>query len=129
MTPNTNPAKRLLFISLGLLVSVIPVSVAILSYFPVWIAREDASVLSGFSLILIALAMVPFYKQVGRFLKSPSAPLMWFLIFISFFLLSRIAREMTVISFVGFVTNLLGSVFFRIARKYGAKEGEHEGRT
>jgi hypothetical protein len=54
---------------------------------------------------------------------------MWFLIFISFFLLSRIAREMTVISFVGFVTNLLGSVFFRIARKYGAKEGEHEGRT
>jgi hypothetical protein len=43
-------------------------------------------------------------------------------------MLSKIADEMTVISFVGFTTNLIGMLFFKIARKYG-KEEKDERRT
>lgn len=116
MKLNNTPAKRLLWNALGLFCSVIPVAVSIFSYFPIWVAREDASVLSGLSLMLIAMALVPFFRYVRAALASASAPLMWFIIFAVFLLLSKIADEMTVIAFVGFVSNLLGAVFFRIAR-------------
>ncbi|MBQ7343246.1 MAG: hypothetical protein IJW53_00610 [Clostridia bacterium] len=128
MLSRNNPAKRLLFNSLGLAISVIPVVVATLSYFPLWLAREDASALSGICVLLIGAALVPMYKYLGRMLRSPSAPLMWFAVFIVFLLLSKIANEMTVISFVGFTTNLIGSIFFKLAEGYG-REDEREGRT
>ncbi len=128
MLSRNNPAKRLLFSSLGLAISIIPVVVATLSYFPLWLAREDASALSGICVLLIGAALVPMYKYLGRMLRSPSAPLMWFSVFVVFLLLSKIANEMTVISFVGFTTNLIGSVFFKLAERYGREDGR-EGRT
>lgn len=118
MPKEVNPTKRLLFNALGLIVSVIPVTAAIISYFPVWARRGDASILSGMSLILVAIAMLPLYKHVRESLRSPSAPMMWFFSFLVFLLLSRIADEMTVISFVGFVTNVIGSLCFKRAKKY-----------
>ena len=114
--------RRLLFYTLGFGISVIPVSVTIFSYFPIWIAREDASVLSGFSLLLLCAALVPLYKHLRNALRSPSAPLMWFILFATFFILARIADEMTVISFVGFTTNFVGSLLFKIAKKYGEEK-------
>jgi nicotinamide riboside transporter PnuC len=42
--------------------------------------------------------------------------MMWFIIFITFMLLSRIADEVTVISFIGFVGNLIGAACFKLAR-------------
>lgn len=118
MVTKANPTKRLFFNALGLAVSIIPVTAAILSYFPVWARRGDSSILSGISLVLVAIALVPLYKHVRAALRSPSAPLMWFFSFLLFLLLSRIADEMTVISFVGFVTNVLGSLCFKRARMY-----------
>ena len=128
MQVEINPTKRLLFNALGIMISVIPVTVSIFSYFPLWIARKDASVLSGISLLLICLAIVPLFKYLKQFLHSPSAPIMWFISFIILLMLSKIGDEMTVISFIGFTTNLIGMLFFKIARKYG-KEEEDEGRT
>ena len=123
-----NPARRLLFNALGIGISVIPASVAIFSYFPMWIERDDASILSGFTLLLFAAALIPLYKHLRDILRSPSAPVMWFIFFVLFFILGRIADEMTVISFVGFVTNLIGSIFFKIAKRYGMEAG-NEGRA
>ena len=117
MQVEINPTKRLLFNALGIMVSVIPVTVSIFSYFPLWIARKDASVLSGISLLLICLAIVPLFKYLKQFLHSPSAPIMWFISFIIFLMLSKIADEMTVISFVGFVSNLLGAYCFKFAKR------------
>ena len=128
MQVEINPTKRLLFNALGIMISVIPVTVSIFSYFPLWIARKDARVLSGISLLLICLAIVPLFKYLKQFLHSPSTPIMWFISFIIFLMLSKIADEMTVISFIGFTTNLIGMLFFKIARKY-SKEEEDEGRT
>jgi hypothetical protein len=122
MDTRINPTKQLLFNALGLFFSVIPVGVAIFSYFPLWIRREDASILSGISLLLLAAAIVPCYRYVKSALRSASAPMMWFLFFMIFLLLSKIADEITVISFVGFISNLIGSVFFKLGRK-GIDEG------
>lgn len=116
MIANNTPEKRLVFNSLGIIFSVIPVSVSIFSYFPLWVGREDASILSGISLILMLAALVPCFRYIKTAISSASAPVMWFVIFITFFLLSKIADEITVIAFVGFLGNLIGAVFFRLAR-------------
>lgn len=117
MIAKNNPTRQLIFNALGLFFSVIPVAVSIFSYFPIWVAREDASVLSGLSLLLIIAAAIPCYKYVKEALRTASVPFMWFAVFIIFMLLSKIAHEITVISFVGFVGNVIGAVFFKIARR------------
>ncbi len=114
--------KRAVFNLIGLVISVVPVAVCILLYFPVWRERGIVATLSGFTLLLLALASVPLWKVIKRALRSPSAPLMWFTVFIVFLALSSIAEEMTVVAFVGFVSNLIGAVFFRAAR---GKTNEH----
>ena len=121
MPAQNHPARCLLFNALGLAICIIPVAVSVFSYFPLWIAREDASILSGVALLLLCVAFVPLVKYLGQLLKSASAPLMWFIIFAVFFLLSKIAHEVTVISFVGFVSNLAGSVLFKLAKRYKPK--------
>ena len=122
MTRKNNLSKIILIKSIALISCVVPVLIAILSYFPIWADKGEACVLSGFALCLIMLSMIPFYKHIGDLLKSPSAYVIWLFLFIIFFLLSRIADEMTVISFVGFVSNLIGAMLFKLAAKIKGKE-------
>ncbi len=107
--------KRTVLNLVGIAVSTLPVAVCILLYFPIWRERGIAAMLSGFTLLLLALAAVPLINLIKRVLKSPSAPVMWFIIFIAFLTLSGIADEMTVVAFVGFISNLIGAIFFRTA--------------
>ena len=51
---------------------------------------------------------------------------MWLIAFILFLSLSRIADEMTVISFVGLISNLIGSLIFKLARRYGKEDVKNE---
>ena len=101
-----------------------PVVSSILLYFPLWKEKGAGAIISGFSLILILLALLPFGKMLKRLLRSPSVYLLWLITFVIFFLLSRIADQMTVISFVGFVGNFIGSILFKLARRISEKPVE-----
>lgn len=124
MQSSNNLTKRLLLRLIGLGVCILPPAVAVFSYFPLWISRNDSSALSGFSLVLFFITLIPLYKYAARALKSPSAHTLWFISFAAFFILSSIADEMTVISFVGFISNLIGSLIFKAARKLDADGGK-----
>ena len=116
---------RFLLSLVGLLISTVPVGASILLYFPVWAERGVTTLLSGFSLLLLLMAAAPAIKLAKRLLSSPSVPIMWLIAFVIFFLLSKIADDMTVICFVGFFSNLLGAFFFKLSSRYGAKGAEH----
>ena len=109
--------KIILLNAVGLAFCILPVTISIMLYFPIWRDRGAATLLSGFSLMLLLMAIVPLIKFVGRIFKSPSAYLMWFFAFVIFFMLSEIAQDMTVICFVGFISNLVGAVFFKLAER------------
>ena len=126
-----NKARRKFYLlyAVGLILSVLPVLSSIILYFPIWVNRGAMTIISGFSLILMLMAIVPVIKLVKQVLKSPAAYLMWFVAFLIFFMLSEIADDMRVICFVGFISNLLGAVFFKLAERYkktgvGANEGQ-----
>lgn len=123
---NNRSVKKVLLYATGLAICILPALSAIILYFPIWKERSAAAVLSGFSLLLIFMALVPFFSTVKSLLRSPAAYTMWFIAFITFFLLSKIADEMTVISFVGFISNLIGAFFLKAAKK-PEKEQDGEG--
>ena len=109
---------RILFSTLGLAVCILPVVICILKYFPVWTARGGETIFSAITLILVAIAAVPLFSFIKKALRSPASYTVWLVFFIFFFLISKIAEEMVVISFVGFISNLLGALFFKISRKF-----------
>lgn len=117
-----NKARQLICNLAGLAFSILPVCAAVLSYFPVWVARGGEAVVSGFTVLLLCLGFLPLLRAAKHYLASPSAHVMWFISFILFFLLSRVADELTVISFVGFLSNLVGAMFFKRAKRYGREE-------
>ena len=117
-----NKGRYLLFNILGIAFSTVPVTLAVLSYFPIWVARGGEAVISGFTLLLLALGALPLLRAAKQYLASPSAHLLWFISFVVFFLLSRVADELTVISFVGFVSNLVGALLFKRAKMYKGEE-------
>lgn len=110
--------KGYLLKALGLVLSVLPPTLATLSYFPIWIAEGGEFVASGLSLLLLLVSFLPLWNLIKRLLASPSVFTVWLIAFIAFFALSRIADEMTVISFIGFIGNLLGAICYRAAKRY-----------
>ena len=112
---------KILFYALGLIFCIVPPTVAILSFFPFWIGVGEAKVASGFVLLLCVIAHAPLLKAIKRLLKSEASYLMWLVIFLLFLLLDAIAFEMTVISFTGFIGNLIGAVFFKLSERYGER--------
>lgn len=118
--------RGLLLRALGMALCVVPVTVAILSYFPLWLG-EGTKLVSGLVLLLLALAHAPLLRYLKRVLSGPSSLLMWLVLFVSFFALARIADEMTVISFTGLVSNGAGALCFRLAGRRGSgDEGKGE---
>ena len=112
----------------GLIFCTVPVTVAILLYFPLWTNKGASSLLSGCSLLLLLMAVSPIIKVIKRLLRTPSSYVMWFFAFIIFFMLSEISKDMTVICFVGFVSNLVGALFFKLSKRSTyKKEIKNEG--
>lgn len=115
ISANKQTVKSIFLRVIGLVLCVIPVTVSILCYFPAWRAAGGEVLLSGATLLLLCMAAVPLYKLISAKLRSPAAYTLWLIAFILFFLLSNIAEEMVVISFTGFIGNLLGAIAFKLA--------------
>ena len=119
---DSNFVKKTAIKALALIFCTLPVTVCALSFFPLWIEKGGAHVLSGFAVLLSIFSLSPLLKYVKTALKSPASYTLWFIAFILFLLLSKIADEMTIISFVGFVGNLVGAMLFKLAEKYENKK-------
>ena len=113
-----NPPLALALTVLGLAFSIIPPLVCTLSYFPLWKSVGYETCIAGGGALLLILCFIPLFKLVRRAFMSYSSYFVWLFLFLIFFALSRIADQMTVISLVGLVGNLIGGVFFAIAKKY-----------
>ena len=113
----------ILFWALGMLLSVGAPLTTTLSFFPAWVAQGGEVIISGFTLLIAIICALPFYRWIKNGLSSPSGITVWLVLFLIFFSLSRVADEMTVISFIGFLGNLLGGIAFRISKKIKEDNG------
>lgn len=118
--------KRIILSFLGVLFSTMPPTVATLCFFPLWINKGSTAVLCGFTLLILVACALPGYKAIKRLLHSPASYTLWLIFFVAFLLLSKIADEMTVISFVGLISNLVGAIFFKLSEKERTESNERK---
>lgn len=102
---------------IGILLCIVPPAVCTLMYFPLWKTVGYEHCIAGGTALLLALSVLPIYKLIKSRLSGVSSYMMWLILFLLFFALSRIAEQMTVICFVGFVGNLLGAICLRIEKR------------
>lgn len=108
---------------LGFTLCIAPPAICTLLYFPLWKAVGYEQCIAGGTALILVLCLIPLYKYLKAGLKGFGAYTMWLILFLLFLALSKIADQMTVISFVGFVGNLLGAGCFGIAKRLkGGKE-------
>ena len=86
-------------------------------YFPLWKTIGYEYCIAGGAALILVLCMIPLYKFLRKKFESYSSYLIWLVLFLLFFALSKIADQMTVISFAGFVGNTLGALCFHIAKR------------
>ena len=100
----------------GFSLCILPPAICTLTYFPLWKEVGYESCIAGGTALLLVLCASPIFKLLKKAFTSYSSYVVWLLLFLLFFALSKIADQMTVISLVGFIGNLLGTVCFSIAK-------------
>ena len=95
---------------------VVPVAIATLVQFPIWINRDAKSTVSGMFVLTMCLACIPFYKQIKEWFKSPSAWLMWTIVFVAMVVLRNIIDEMLPVCFVGLICNTAGEFIYQYGK-------------
>ena len=118
MTSAKNKRRFVNFILqiLGFSLSILPPTICTLTYFPLWREAGAGAVISGGVLLLLLISAYPLIRALKLKLTSPSLPIVWLIAFLGFYILSRIAEQVTVIAFFGFVGNLLGALCFNLAK-------------
>ena len=106
----------------GFMLCILPPAVCTLMYFPLWKEVGYESCIAGGTALLLALSAIPLHKLIKRFFESYSSYMIWLILFLLFLALSKIADQMTVISLVGFIGNLLGAICFYFARRIGGNK-------
>lgn len=105
--------RRIFFRILGLILCIAPPLLAAIDQFPVMTAAGKVSTVF---IMASALCAVPLFKYIKVVLRSPSAWVMWLIIFAFCFALRAVIDEFFVISLIGFISSLLGAGCFRLAR-------------
>lgn len=120
----TNVTKGKIIKYVAIAVDVIAPLVATLTQFPVWVEESSEATVSGLFLLLAFLCIMPFFKQVITYLKSPSVPVVWGVIYVMMIALQNIIDQMVVVCFVGLVANAIGTVIYKIGAWMEKKDKE-----
>ena len=127
----TNTQKYRALYILGVILCVLPTVLCILCEFPLWVAKGNPTVASGvtlsaLSLSLIVIASTPLLRIIRAKIKTPSMWMIMGIMFLIFYSLESVISSLVLISFAGFIGNVMGAIVFFYAKKYKAKD-ESEG--
>lgn len=106
--------KRRLLKGTGLAVDVLPPFIATIAQFPIWVEQSADATVSGVFLVLAFLSCIPFIKQIKAFIKSPSVPVLWLVMFVLLTALNNIISQMIVVCFVGTISNTIGTLLYKL---------------
>lgn len=91
---------------------------ATISQFPIWVEKSAGATISGLFVLFAFLSAIPFLKQIKTYFKSPSAWVMWLIIFGALFALRAIVDEMVLICAVGAIANGFGAGLYKIGEHF-----------
>ena len=106
--------KRVLFRAAGHALSIGAPAIATATQFPIWISGGSKQTVSGIALVLLIVSAFPAYKALKDKLKSPSAFLIWLVLFALVASLTPIVDQLYVVALVGLVSGGMGTVFYKL---------------
>lgn len=109
---------------LGAMLCIAPPAVATLTYFPLWVATSSSATVSGLSLVLILVSIIPLIRILKKVFETPSAPIVWAIICVFCFAFKTIIEQVLVISFVGVLSSLAGMAIFWARDRCAKQEKE-----
>lgn len=110
----TNATKGKLLHGTAIAIDVGVPLTATLTQFPVWVEQSSEATVSGLFLVMALLSCIPFIKQIKEFMKNPSAPILWSVLFVGLAALQNIIGEIVVVAFSGMVANLAGAGIYKL---------------
>lgn len=108
---------RVLKIS-ALTIDILAPLVATLTQFPIWIDKSAEATVSGVAMLLVFFSCIPALKYIRAFIKSPSVPIVWLVVFVMLTMLNNIIEQMIVVAFIGTISNTIGTVLYKLGEKY-----------
>lgn len=112
--------------ALGALLCIAPPAVATLCYFPVWVEKSSSATVSGLSLILILISIIPLFRIIKEHIASPSITLIWVIVCVFCIAFKAIIDQILVISFVGALSSIAGTIVFKARPKEDKQGAEKE---
>ena len=91
----------------------------ILTYFPLFVERGSAETASASAIVLLLLAVIPLFKYINQlFKKTPASWVIWVVLLGLFLIVQPIINQFVVVCFWGAISNILGGILFKVAKKY-----------
>ena len=109
--------KRVLHVC-GLCLCILPPALATLEQFPIWFS-SGRTALSAIAVLLLLLSAVPLIRLVRTHLRSPSAWMLWLVLWAALAAFRPILAAIESIALIAFPTSLLGALCFRLSRRQG----------
>lgn len=112
--------RRLLRL-IALAVCIIPPVKVTIGCIPLWLGKENGiegftgMIIPGFAVIVFLFCAIPLFKYIFSKLKTPSAWLIWSVMWVLSELIAKIINEMRVITFVGAICNIVGLILWKIS--------------
>ena len=100
--------------SLAIVIDVGAPLAATFSQFPLWVEKSSEATVSGLFLVFAFLSSLPFIKQIKAYFKSPSAWVVWVVLFVLLVPLRNIIDEMLIVSLVGALANMIGAIIYKL---------------
>jgi len=96
----------------------VPASV-ILTYFPLFVERGSAETVSASAIVLLLIAIIPLFKYIKQlFQKTPASWVVWVILLGLFLIAQTIVDQLVVVCLFGAISNILGGILFKVAKKY-----------
>lgn len=96
--------------------------IATLTQFPVWVNKSSEATVSGLFLMLALVSVIPFFRQIKEYIKSPAVWVLWTVVFGMMIVLRSILDEIIIVCFVGMVANILGAGIYNVGKIIGGEE-------
>ncbi len=118
----SSKSKGLILRCIAIIIDVASPLASTVVYFPVWVERSAEATVSGMFVFLGLLSAIPLFRVVKERLRSPSAWMIWLLMFIAFAFLETIVEEVKMIAMVGAISNLIGAGVYKLGKRIAEKE-------
>lgn len=118
----SNAVKSKIIKGCGITIDIAAPLIATISQFPVWIEKSASATVSGIFILMAFFSCIPLMKHIINFMKSPSIPIIWLIVFIMLYALNSIIDQMIVVAFVGVISNTIGTFIYKIGDTIEGKD-------